>query len=600
MLGKKSRDRVGLGRGLEPPRNTTERGRAVILVGLTATPERTDGKSLLPDFGGRIAAELRLWHALEKQLLVPFEYYGISDNTDLRSIRWNRGSYQAADLANIYTGNEARVDLVVAQLRLRVGDPTRIRAIAFCVSVEHAEFMARELTRRGVPADAVHGGTPADVRDAAPERLKSRAINVICTVDLYNEGVDLPYVDTLLLLRPTASATVFVQQLGRGLRLHKEKSSCVVLDFIGQHRNEFRFDGLYAAITGLPRARLQKAVEEGFPFLPSGCVLQLDEVARGQIVDSLKRVVANARTLARELQELRPANETLTLKDFLDKSGREVEDVYDAGGWTALRERAGAIAEQPEATRDLTRTFKRLVHTDDPAQLALWRPGGILRAAEDTVGSRRVTMLEHQLRERTLLADPAEGLPWLFDSDVTRGELSELSEVLLDRIPSANDVHPILEWPLALHRHYARREIVAAVGYVKPGQKGNIPQGGILKLEGQRELLLVTLDKSAASFSPTTRYRDYAISPTLFHWETQTAASVARESGRRYVESAGATPNGWSFYLFVRTNRDAAYAFLGPVTFVSASGDRPIGVTWRLDNAMSGGLFDEFASLAQG
>ena len=109
--------------------------------------------------------------------------------------------------------------------------------------------------------------------------------------------------------------------------------------------------------------------------------------------------------------------------------------------------------------------------------------------------------------------------------------------------------------------------------------------------------MLVTLDESAASFSPTTRYRDYAISPTLFHWETQTAASVERESGRRYVESPW---NGWTFHLFVRPHRDATYAFLGPVTFVSAARDRPIGVTWRLEHAMSGGLFDAFASLAQG
>lgn len=572
------------------------------LVGLTATPERTDGKSLLPDFGGRVAAELRLWHALEKQLLVPFEYYGISDNTDLRNIRWNRGSYQAADLANVYTGNQARVDLVVEQLRRRVGDVSRIRAIAFCVSVEHAEFMARELTRRGVPAEAVHGGTPGDAREAAPKRLRDRTIHVICTVDLYNEGIDLPFVDTLLLLRPTASATVFVQQLGRGLRLHVEngveKGSCLVLDFIGQHRNEFRFDGLYAAITGRPRARLAKEIAEGFPFLPSGCVLQLDEVARSQIVDSLKRVVANARVLSRELQEYRAANDTVTLKGFLDETGREVEDVYDAGGLTELRERAGVMLAVSEQTKKLSQSFKFLLHTDEPSRIALWRDGGILRAAEDTVGSRRVTMLEHQLRQRTMLTDPAAGLPWLSGDGTACEELQQLGDVLLERVPSANDLYPVPEWPLALHRHYARREIVAAVGYVKPGQKGNIPQAGILMLkERKRELMLVTLDKSAASFSPTTRYRDYAISPTLFHWETQAAASIERDSGKRYVDSPG---NGWTFYLFVRTDPDAAYAFLGPVRFVAAAGDRPIGITWRLEHAMSGALFDGFASLAQG
>lgn len=179
--------------------------RPQILLGLTATPERTDGKSLLPDFDGHIAAELRLWHALERQLLVPFEYYGISDNTDLTQVRWTRSGYDLASLANVYTGNDARVDLVLQQLQRRVGNVRSVRALAFCASVEHAEFMAKALTARGLPALAVHGDTLAAERSEAPRRLRGREVNVLCTCDLYNEGVDLPYVDTLLLLRPTQS-----------------------------------------------------------------------------------------------------------------------------------------------------------------------------------------------------------------------------------------------------------------------------------------------------------------------------------------------------------------------------------------------------------
>lgn len=156
----------------------------------------------------------------------------------------------------------------------------------------------------------------------------------------------------------------------------------------------------------------------------------------------------------------------------------------------------------------------------------------------------------------------------------------------------------VAEWPLALHRHYARREIVAAIGFVKPGEKGVTPQSGILMLHDEkREILFVTLDKSATSFSPSTRYRDYAVSPTMFHWETQSAASVGRASGRRYLDSPS---NGWTFFLFVRSDPDAAYAFLGPVTLDAWRGDRPIGITWRLEHPMPGALFDKFGTLAQG
>ncbi len=569
-----------------------------ILLGLTATPERADGRSLLPDFGGRFAAELRLWHALDRQLLVPFEYYGIADaaGTSLEKLRWSRNGYQLDELSTLYTGNEARVDLIVEQLRKRVVDPRRIRAIAFCVSIEHARFMARALTERGIPAELVYGDSPDDVRRLAPQRLRERTVNVLCTCDLYNEGVDLPFVDTLLLLRPTTSAALFMQQIGRGLRLFEGKTSCLVLDFIGQHRAEFRFDGIYSAITGVPRGRLERDVKEGFPYLPSGCVFQLDAVVKERVLASLKGAIATAAVLARELREMVGRGPEVTLGAFLEDSGREVEEVYRAGGWTALRARAGALEGVDGDTLDLSRRLERLLHTDDVTRLGLWKqaPG----ADRDGSYLRRLTMLEFQLNHRGVLRDPAEGAPWLFGQAAIRDELSQLADVLTERVALAEEAYPVPEWPLALHRHYSRREIVAAVGFVKPGSKGVTPQAGILQLkEEKRELLFVTLDKSAASFSPTTRYRDYAISRTLFHWETQAAASRDRPSGRRYLDSPG---NGWRFYLFVRTDPDAPYAFLGEARIESATGDRPIGITWKLEHAIPGALFADFATLAQG
>jgi superfamily II DNA or RNA helicase/HKD family nuclease len=583
--------------------------RPEILLGLTATPERSDGKSLLPDFDGRIAAELRLWHALDRQLLVPFEYYGIADasGTELDGVRWSRTGYQTSDLSNLYTGNEIRVDLIVEQLRRRVVDTRAIRALAFCVSVEHAEFMAKALTKRGIPAEVVHGGTEGEQRTRAPRRLRDCEVNVLCTCDLYNEGVDLPFVDTLLLLRPTSSATLFVQQIGRGLRLFEGKSTCLVLDFIGQHRAEFRFDGVYAAITGIPRGRLERDVKEGFPYLPSGCVFQLDAVVTKRVLESLKQAVATAAVLARELREMASGagasegqGRGVTLARFLDESGRDVEDVYreSVGGWTALRARAGVIDAVDDDTADLSRRLDWLLHTDDATRLAMWKTADGTASSADPSYARRLTMLDFQLNHRGVLREPVDVAKWLFERAPIRDELAQLADVLDERLGLAEETYPVAEWPLALHRHYTRREIVAAVGFVKPGKKGVTPQSGILMLpEEKREIMFVTLDKSASSFSPSTRYRDYAISPTLFHWETQSAASVARPSGRRYLESP---KNGWLFFLFVRSDPDAPYAFLGPVRLESASGDRPIGITWRLEHAMSGGLFDKFATLAQG
>jgi superfamily II DNA or RNA helicase/HKD family nuclease len=572
-----------------------------ILIGLTATPERSDGKSLLPDFEGHIGAELRLWHALDRQLLVPFEYYGLNDEVDLRQVAWTRQGYNAAALAEVYTGHHQRASLVLAQLAKRTADPKRVRALGFCVSVEHAEFMAAHFAKNGVPALAVHGGSPQDIREDAPRRLREREVNVLFTCDLYNEGVDLPFVDTLLLLRPTMSATLFMQQLGRGLRHYprESKAACLVLDFIGQHREEFRFDAVLAALTGTPRARLAKEVEDGFPYLPSGCTLQLDAVARDRILLSLRSALASARRLASELREL-AAEGPVTLRDFLSKTGRDLEDVYKSGhGWARLRREAGVVTTDDE-TEDLSRRLGWLTHADEPSRLRAYQ-SALVAASEgrpvtlSRTDEIRMHMLDFLLEHRGVMRTARESALSLASRPMIVAELGELREVLEDRVSVADDVYPVPDWPLALHRHYVRREILAAVGFIAPGAKKTVTQGGVLRLpDSKRELLFVTLDKAGNRFSPATRYRDYAISPDRFHWETQNVASVSRPSGQRYIESPG---NGWTFFLFVRTDPEAAYAFLGPVIYQGHTGDRPIAVTWRLEHPMPAAVFQAYATL---
>jgi len=574
---------------------------AEVLVGLTATPERTDGKSLLPDFDGHVAAEMRLWHALDGQLLVPFEYFGISDQTDLRKVTWSRQGYTISGLEDLYTGNDARAKLVMAQLERHVADIRQIRALGFCVSVAHAEFMAKRFSDAGIPALAVHGGSDSSVRAEAPGRLRERDVNVLFTCDLYNEGVDLPFVDTLLLLRPTMSATLFLQQLGRGLRIHDDKVSCLVLDFVGQHRREFRFDAVLSALLGVPRAGLRKAVEDGFPYLPSGCTVHLDRVAREQILGSLKGSIANAKRLAVELSELsESAGTELRLPRFLEETGRDLEDVYtDKSGWRTIRRLAGFIDREDEELEDLSRRLGWLTHIDEPSRLGFYDHVMNDEAPRDEVSGRaqrRLSMLDFHLNHRGVLRAADDVAAYYRARPEIAAEYRDLANVLRERVPIAGDHYPVPDWPLALHRHYQRREIVAAVGFVEPGQKGKLPQGGILKLDGKRELLLVTLDKSGSSFSATTRYRDYAISRDRFHWETQGAASVDRPSGQRYIDPT----QGWTFFLFVRSTPNDPYAFMGPVHYQSHTGNRPIAITWRLDHAMPAFLLERYASLASG
>jgi hypothetical protein len=289
----------------------------------------------------------------------------------------------------------------------------------------------------------------------------------------------------------------------------------------------------------------------------------------------------------------------VTLARYLEITGRDVEDVYgERGGWSALQHEAGVRPKLDEAEIELSRRIGRLLHVDDQARLATWTGLRKQPSAIQDRDRRLYAMLGYQLEHRGVLKAAEAVSSYMTKDEAIAAELSELREVLHERIALPYDDYPVADWPLALHKHYSRREIVAAVGYVKAGEKGNLPQAGILKLEAtQQELLFVTLDKSGRSFSPTTRYRDYAISPMRFHWETQSSASVARPSGRRYLESPA---NGWSFHLFVRTDPHAAYAYVGPVTYLAHEGDRPIAITWQLAHALPARLYQRYATLAQG
>ncbi|MGH3411753.1 MAG: DEAD/DEAH box helicase family protein, partial [Marmoricola sp.] len=263
------------------------------LLGLTATPERTDGTDVRSFFDGRIAAELRLWDALGADLLCPFHYFVVADNTDLRAITWKRGRYDEAELSRLYTGNDARVRIVLSQLRDKVLDPGAMRALGFCVSVAHAEYMARVFSDAGIPAHAVSGTTSPVERTQAIQDLRDRRVNALFAADLFNEGVDIPEIDTLLFLRPTESATVFLQQFGRGLRRTRQKAVLTVLDFVGHHSKQFRFDQKLRALTGRTRRGLQHDVEQGFPFLPSGCEIVMDKQSQQLVLENIRSQVAN-------------------------------------------------------------------------------------------------------------------------------------------------------------------------------------------------------------------------------------------------------------------------------------------------------------------
>lgn len=579
-----------------------------ILLGLTATPERSDGKPILGYFDNRPdgspAVELRLWHALDQQLLCPFEYYACDDETDFSEVPWQQPG-ELASIDKLVTGNDVRARLVLDEWQRLAGDPTHGRALVFCVSVAHAQFMTERLNQAGIKALCVVGDTPNEERRRAPERLARGDVAALVTCDLYNEGVDLPLVDTLLLLRPTQSPVLFQQQIGRGLRLAKGKESCLVLDFVGRHREEFRFDRLLSTISGLSRGQLTDAVDKGFGNLPPGCHIHLQRQTREQVLRSLRRLVQhNWRRLRTELQAfaaLRGRN-NIRLASFLHEQAVELDDIYrnsGRSGWTNLKRDAGLLTT-PEGNEEdyLGRRFGDLLHTDDPARcdllLKLAEPASSYRP-NDERECRLLQMLAYQIdAQHHQTGSGEEFLRRLQLHPEHKSEMGELGEVLQARTTLRQQAVPGLEdIPLCLHAAYGIREILTATAWLSAKRRAPF-QAGVLALhERQVELLFVTLDKREG-YHERIAYRDYAISPDRFHWQSQNSAGPDTKAGRRYLESPG---NGWSFQLFVRTAKGEPYRACGPVVLERAEGSKPMSIHWRLAVPLPGRLFREFSIL---
>lgn len=571
-----------------------ERLRPRLLMGMTATPERSDGLDIKRWFDGHIAVELRLWDALEQGLLCPFQYFGIADGVDLSRLTWSRGGYDLGQLDEIYTGNDARVAKVLKAMCDIVEDPQAMRALGFCVSINHAEYMADRFRRKGIPAAALSASSTQSERTDSLRALRDGAIKALFAVDLFNEGLDIQEIDTLLFLRPTESPVVFLQQLGRGLRRIEGKAVVTVLDFIGQQHRRFRFEARFKALLGGDRRHVLRQIKDDFPYLPPGCYISLDRQSVKAILDNMQGMIGSRHSqLSERLHELGDVN----LSEFLENSGFSLENIYFGSrpGWTVIRRQAGYVLDTDPDEAMLGRAIARMLHVDDPDRVGTYSRWLAQTTPPD------VSMLDYrELRLANMLhfslwsANPESttlqaSLDRIWRNPNVVSELRELLEVLGARA-SRLALHAGLEpeIPLRLHARYSRDELLAALGEAT-AERPRSWREGVRWIERYRmDVFLVTLNKSERHFSPTTRYRDYPISPTLFHWESQSTTRASSPTGQRYIQHQG---RGSRVLLFVRESNlgdglgASPFLFLGPASYVSHQGDRPMAIVWRLEHA---------------
>lgn len=275
------------------------------MLGLTATPERMDGKSIYEICDYNVPYEITLKEAINKGMLVPFHYYGIYDETDYSTLRMVKGRYEEKDLNDKYIGNIKRYDLIYKYYKKYRSK----RALGFCSSRKHAEEMAMEFCKRGVKSVAVYSnadGEFSEDRNQAIEKLKNQEIQVIFSVDMFNEGVDIASLDMVMFLRPTESPTVFLQQLGRGLRISKGKEYVNVLDFIGNYENAGRAPFI---LSGEVRVGERAAYDYYEIEYPDDCIVDFDM----RLIDLFREMDRKSLSIKKRIKQ-----EYYRVKELLD------------------------------------------------------------------------------------------------------------------------------------------------------------------------------------------------------------------------------------------------------------------------------------------
>lgn len=605
-------------------------------IGLTATPEREDGVNIADKyFGGYVATSIRLWDALEDNLLVPFQYFGITDGTDLRRVNVRGGQYDETDLEKRYTDHkdaERRLRIIVKELREKVDNPLRMKALGFCVSVKHAKYMAQKFNEIGLPADCLVGADSAERRAKVMGNLAddNHKLTTIFTVDLFNEGVDIPNIDTLLMLRPTQSLTLFLQQLGRGLRRAPLKSVLTVLDFVGHQNKNFMIHSKYRAFA---RQGALTVDDIESPDLPAGCHFHLDELTQKQVIQKIReslRMNQNALidTAKSYLEEVRRNSTELDIRptviDFINHYGMGLQHIYGRSGkvplpgiakpvattWTSLQAASGLYPDlvfpfQDNISIEVNRRVKALRHVNDS-----FRINAYLELLNTDILEQDMT--DKQRRYAWMLLFSVwpnakwEGSTERFSLDEglttlrkNRGILQELESIWQrNAVLDTNSTLPLFEGediPLRTHAYYSREELFAGLA----GQEDSfgVPTGfreGVKTFNSSNTTaLVVNLEKSEKHFSPTTMYKDYAISISEFAWDSQNTTTPESPTGQLFQHHKEL---GRRIVLFVRRNKTDAigtspYMCLGTVKYISHEGSKPMHIRWELERPMPASMF---------
>ena len=432
-------------------------------------------------------------------------------------------------------------------------------------------------------------------------------------MDIYNEGVDIPEVNTVLFLRPTESLTVFLQQLGRGLRLAEDKECLIVLDFIGQANRRYNFEDKFAALLSNTGRSVAQEIRDGFVSAPKGCYIQLEKLAARYILDNIRASYGSAAGLVvRAADFTEDSGLELTLANFLSYYHLDARALYRFASFSRICERAGVRDDFREPLEEtVTKALAKLAVIDSRRWIGFLLE--LLPQLDDTdfgalppVERRMLQMFYVTVWGKTAedweADEVLDNLYALSDSPVLLSELLELLRYRYEQIDFIDEpVELGFDCPLDLHCTYTRDQILTALDFAKPS---TVREGVKWLPEKKLDLFFVTLNKSDKDYSPTTMYNDYSISERLFHWQSQSTTAADSPTGQRYIHHR---ERGSRVLLFVREHKTdrltggaEAYTFLGTADYVKHDGNRPMNIIWQLDRPIPAKFLKKTNKLAVG
>ncbi len=572
-----------------------------ILLGLTATPERRDGLDILQYFDGRIAAEIRLPEAIDRKLLCPFQYFGISDTVDLSDVKWTRRGYEISALNSLFVEDSfsanRRADNVIRNVEKYVTSIDDMKALGFCVSKEHARFMSNFFNQHNISSIELDSSSTRKERLTAKTKLETGIVKVIFVVDLYNEGIDIKSVNTVLFLRPTESLTIFLQQLGRGLRLDDEKECLTVLDFVGQANKKYNYEEKFAALLSNTKNTVQYEIQNGFVSAPKGCYITLEKKAQEYVLSNIKSSIEKKEGLilkAKYFEE--DTGKILNLENFLNEYHLDPRDIYKKEiSFSRLCVLGDAISDFNEDIEErITKALPKLASIDSKPLLNFMVN---VLSTLDTFNYSDLTLVEKIMLRMFYVSIwenkidfedekiRKKNIEKLFNSPVMKNEIEMLFRYSLNHLNTiSSEVGFNFENPITLHSTYTRNQLLAGLEY-KNYQ--NLREGVVWIPEKKLDVLLITLNKSEKDYSPNTMYDDYSLTSKLFHWQSQNKTKDTSDTGQRYIHHKDL---GTNVLLCVRESKKdkwgnfAPYTVLGLVDFQSYSGSAPMTVIWKMRN----------------